>query len=96
MIGPGGARGLGFGGGADCADHHGARVLEPLDQQQPDPARRGMDQHRPARLNLGAAFDQKFGGRGLEQRGRSGTLVDIVGQNKQAGGGHVARAGVST
>ncbi len=42
MVRPGRACGIGLGFGGDGADHFGTDVLEPLDQHQPGPARRGM------------------------------------------------------
>ena len=45
-----GARELGFFVGADGADHRRAERLGPLADDQPDAARRGMDQDRLARL----------------------------------------------
>ena len=80
--------------GADGADHGRANRLQPLDEDQADATRRRMDQHRPARLHLRAAFDQKFGGAALEQRRRRRFVIDIVGQREEGGGGDQAMGGI--
>src|SRR3546814_11590126 len=59
MVGAGVARRLFLGLGADGADHGRADRLQPLDQNQSDSARRGVDEHRPAGLDLRAALDQR-------------------------------------
>src|SRR3546814_15109265 len=46
MVGAGVARRLFLGLGADGADHGRADRLQPLDQNQSDSARRGVDEHR--------------------------------------------------
>src|SRR3546814_12826623 len=58
MVGAGVARRLFLGLGADGADHGRADRLQPLDQNQSDSARRGVDEHRPAGLDLRAALDR--------------------------------------
>ena len=90
------ARCLRLGLGADRADHRRANVLEPLHQQQPDPASRRVDQHRPAGLHLGAALHQKLRGRRLEHGRRRCAIIDAIRHGKQAGGGNIAGAGIGT
>ena len=72
---------LGF--GADGADDGGADRLEPLDEDQPDAARCGVDEHRPARLDLCAAFDERLDSAGLEQGSRRDIVVDGRGELEQ-------------
>ncbi len=61
MVGTSIARKHRFFIGADCTNDARADMFEPLHQQQANPACRRMHQYIPFRLNLGAAFDQKFG-----------------------------------
>ena len=80
MIGtrPAGARRLRL--AADDGDNGRADRLEPAGQKQPDPARRGVDEHGHPRLDPSAILDQNRGGRALQhQRGRI-LVRHVVGQ----------------
>ncbi len=73
--------------GADMGDHRRSDRLQPLDQDRAHAARRGVDEHDLAPLDLGAAFNQIFGGAALQHRRRGLLGRDRIGQLHQLVGG---------
>ena len=64
-------------------DHPRADCLEPLHQQQSDPARSGVDKHVHPRLDLRAALDEELRGTALQQHRRGSLGIDSLGDPKQ-------------
>ena len=73
-----GERGLVF--GADRADDIGAEIIRPLAQQETDAARRGVDEHVHAVLDLEGAAQEKLRRDPLGEPGCGLLEADRVGQ----------------
>ena len=76
-----GTRGARLGVGGDGADHPGAQRLGPLAQQQPDAARRRVDEDGLAGPHAVGAMQQVFGGHALQHQRRRRLVVDLVRQH---------------
>ncbi len=94
LVGPGGAGDLGLLGGAGGSEDARPGGAQPLDEQLPDPAGGGVDEHRLPSLDLGAAVDEELGGAALQHHGRGGLVADEAGERHGHVGSDDAARGV--
>lgn len=79
---------------ADDADHAGAEMVRPLGEEQPDAARRSVEQDRVARTDLVDALDEVLSGEALGEERRGRDVVDLVRDADQSLGREDASFGI--